>query len=49
MAHSVAGPSYDQEEPLRPKHKHSLSSPALQAEIVSQGTLFVDEAKPEAS
>ena len=25
------GSAYDQEEPLRPKHEHSLSGPALQA------------------
>ena len=29
----VAGPSYDQEEPLRPKLELSLSGPALQGRM----------------
>ena len=43
----VAGPSYDQEEPLRPKRKHSLSGPALQGRMFKYSDDVVDEENPQ--
>jgi hypothetical protein len=43
----VAGPSYEQEAPLRPKHKRHLCGPALRHECCCSRARVVDEEKPE--